>query len=577
MTATATRVPSDADAVPSRPRTRRGVMNAALRARLALLAFLAVLGYLVLVPLLRMQIEALADGGEGYRQAFGVDSIGRTIGYTVALAIGSTVIAVGLGTYLAWATRRLPRPLRFLRIFPVLPIVMPAVANVVAWAFLLSPRPGYLNAMLRTLPWWSDLSEGPADVYTLPWIILITGLSLSAFVYLFVSAGFGNISGEAIEAAQVSGDPPWRTFFTITLPLLRPTLVYGTGVAFLLALGQFTAPLLLGANGGVSVITTDMYYRLTQSPVQFAAASALGSPLLVVGVLLIIGQKRILGDQARFVTHGGKAFRSQERPSWVAAFTVMAYGILFSIVPLLALIAVSLSNYWSGSLDFGAMNIRNYIRVFQETDVPESIWNSLLFSLVAVAITIPIGFIAASILIRGRRYPILRAILDLIISIPLGIPAVVFGAGFLFAYTSGPVILYGTPWVVILVYVTLMIPFGTRMLLAGMLALGESYLEASRVCGAGAVKTYVRIMVPLMRTSIGGAAALMFVLLTHEFSASVLVRASRTQVMGTILFDYWSDGSYPLVAAIAVIMTVVTTFGVAVALLIGGKDSLESM
>ena len=48
----------------------------------------------------------------------------------------------------------------------------------------------------------------------------------------------------------------------------------------------------------------------------------------------------------------------------------------------------------------------------------------------------------------------------------------------------------------------------------------------------------------------------MFVLLTHEFAASLLVRSPTTQVMGTVLFDYYTNGSYPLVAAIALVMTV---------------------
>ena len=54
----------------------------------------------------------------------------------------------------------------------------------------------------------------------------------------------------------------------------------------------------------------------------------------------------------------------------------------------------------------------------------------------------------------------------------------------------------------------------------------------------------------------------MFVLLTHEFAASLLVRSPTTQVMGTVLYDYWSNGSYPLVAAIALVMTGVTALGV---------------
>jgi iron(III) transport system permease protein len=67
---------------------------------------------------------------------------------------------------------------------------------------------------------------------------------------------------------------------------------------------------------------------------------------------------------------------------------------------------------------------------------------------------------------------------------------------------------------------------------------------------------------------------LIFVLLTHEFTASVLVRSLRTNVMGTVLFDYWSNGNYPIVAAVALVMAAVTTVGVTVALLVGGSESL---
>ena len=137
---------------------------------------------------------------------------------------------------------------------------------MIGWAFLFSPRPGYLNALLRTLPWWDHLDEGPVDIYTLPWIVIITGFGLTAFVYLFVSAGFANINSELIEAAQVSGSSAAGVFFRVTLPLLRPVLVYGGFVALLLGLGQFTGPLLLGRTAGINVLTTDMYTARLAEP-----------------------------------------------------------------------------------------------------------------------------------------------------------------------------------------------------------------------------------------------------------------------------------------------------------------------
>jgi iron(III) transport system permease protein len=115
------------------------------------------------------------------------------------------------------------------------------------------------------------------------------------------------------------------------------------------------------------------------------------------------------------------------------------------------------------------------------------------------------------------------------------------------------------------------------MQISGMLQLGNAYVEASRVSGAGPLRTDLWVTLPLMRSTLGGTAALMFVLLTHEFTASVLVRSPNNQVMGTALFDYWNNGSYPLVAAIALIMTAVTGIGVAIAILVGGRDALTKL
>jgi iron(III) transport system permease protein len=199
---------------------------------------------------------------------------------------------------------------------------------------------------------------------------------------------------------------------------------------------------------------------------------------------------------------------------------------------------------------------------------------SLTSSILAVGLSLPIGFACANILLRGRKHRVIRALVDVIVALPLGIPAVVFGVGFLLTYTKEPFVLYGTRWVIVLVYLTLMLPFTTRMQLASMVALGESYQEASRVSGAGWIRTQLRVVLPLMRGTLAGAAALMFVLLTHEFAASLLVRSPVTQVMGTVLFDFWTNGSYPLVAAIALVMTGVTATGVFIAMALGGGSDV---
>ena len=548
------------------------------KARLAYAVLIGALLYMVVLPLYRLQSMAFADGARGYRAQYGRADIGDVIWTTVQLALASVVIAVVLGTLLAFATSRLPHRWSFLRMVPVLPIVMPAVANVVGWAFLLSPGPGYLNAAMRKLPWWDHLESGPVDIYSPTWIIILTGFGLTSFVYLFVSAGMASISAEHLEAAQTSGSSTIGVFFRVVLPLLRPSLIYGTGVALLLGLGQFTGPLLLGANTGVKVLTTEMYRRVSESPADFAAAAAAGSPLVVLGLLVVLAQKLLLGDQTRFVTHGGKAFKSAPARSWWAVSFVIAYGVVALALPLIGLVLVALMPYWSANLSWSLFTLDNFKALFDTPDIIAAVVTSIVASSVAVLFCVPIGFAIANLLVRGRRrYRVLRIIADLVSALPLGIPAVIFGVGFLLTYTQPPIILYGTRTVIVLVYIVLMIPFATRLQMTAMLALGETYVEASATSGANAWTTNLRIVFPLMRPAVLSAVALMFILLTHEFAASLLVRSPTTQVMGTRLFDLWSNGSYPLVAAMALVMTAVTGLGVAVAMVVGGRNVLDNL
>lgn len=547
------------------------------RHRIIYLPLVLVLGYLIVWPLIKLQTLAFEDGARGYRSQYGRSDIMETLQTTAALAVFSLVIAMVCGTVLAYATTRLPRRMGFLRIVPILPIVIPSVANVVGWAFLLSPGPGYINMLLRMLPWWSDLRGGPINVYSPTWIIIITGFSLTSFVYLFVSAGMQNISGEHLEAAQISGSTTIGTFFKIVLPLLRPSLVYGAGVALLLGLGQFTAPLLLGQNEGVKVLATEMYLRASESPINFAAAAAAGSPLVIMGILVVFGQRVLLGNQSRFVTHGGKSFAPVGGSSHWATVIVALYGLVALVLPLVGVIIVSLTPYWSGDLSWNLFTLGNYRALVTTPGIVDSVVTSVVTSIIAVLICVPIGFGVANLMVRRKDLRILRTIADLITAMPMGIPAVIFGVGFLLTYTEPPFILYGTKAVIILVYVVLMVPFATRMQLTALISMGDKYEEASAVSGAGRIATITRITLPMLRPAILSSVALMFILLTHEFAASLMVRSATTQVMGTLLYDHWSNGSYTLVAAMAILMSAVTGAGVVVAMLIGGKNVLEKL
>jgi iron(III) transport system permease protein len=548
-----------------------------LAARLLIFVLVAALAVLILRPLYETFRLAFEDGAQGFRVAADTPGFWSALWATVWLAVGSTALALVLGVLLAWFAMRLPRGFGWLAIAPVLPIVVPGIASVMGWIFILSPRVGYGNQVLRLLPWWSDLDAGPIDVFTLPWIVVITGLALTAFVYLFVSAGLRNVNSELIEAAQTSGSSSIGSFFRVTLPVLRPSLVYATAVCLVLALGQFTAPLLLGSQVGVNVLTTEILHFEQPPLLNIGAAAAIAAPLTLIGILFVVGQRVLLGNQARFVSQGGKSFRPIGRRSPLGAFILGIYALLAAVVPLIGLILVAFTPFWSGQIDFGRLTMDHVSTTLHTDRVINAIHNSLTFAFWAMVITLPLGFVISTLLVRGRRHRVLRTILDFIVALPLGVPAVIFGFGFLFAYNAAPLKLTGTSTVVVLVYITLMIPFATRLQLSGMIGLGEAHSDASAVSGAGILYTNVKVTIPMMRAAIGGAAALIFILLSNEFAASLFVRNINTNVMGTVLYDAYTNGDYPTIAVMALIMSVVTAAGLILALAIGGRRALESL
>lgn len=534
-------------------------------------------GFLVLWPVLQLQWRAFAEGGSAFARMLELPRIGTTVQTTIVLAILSSVLAVLIGTLLAWCASMLPQRVRRVgELAPLLPLVVPAVAAVTGWIFLLSPKVGYLNMVLRKLPGLDRLEEGPFNIYSVTAIIIITGMLLSSFVYVFVFTGLKNMGQELEAAAAACGASPTMRFFTITLPLLRPSIIFATGVVFLLGLGQFTAPLLLGRTAKIDVLTTEMFYLTERFPVDFGLGAALGFPILVLGLLVVLAQKFALGEQRRFVVVSARSKYNLRESRWWAAVVIGLYLLVTTVLPLLALIYVSVSPFWTGSLVVPELTLRHWVSVLNNRGLVDAIWTSVKTSVIGIAILIPLGFFMAFALLQSTRIarPVRMAI-DLFATLPIAVPASLMGFGLLFVYSQPPIQIYGTTAVLVVTYVTLMIGHSTRLQFTTLVATGQEFLEASKASGAGPVRSLFQVLLPMCRKGIAATAALTFVLLFHEFSASLMVRSARTQVIGSVMYDVWAGGVYSQVAVLALIMVVVTVIGVCIAGWLGGTDSSQ--
>jgi iron(III) transport system permease protein len=536
------------------------------------------LALFVLGPIALFYARAFENGGAAIKQLPDTDGIGEILFNTVVLAAGSTVIAAVSAVALALTVMRVPPRWRGLAAFmPQLPLVIPPVASLIGWIFIFSPSVGYGNTILRWIPGVGASGEGPVNVYSMPAIVILTGIDLTGIVFAFVFARLHEISGSLVAAAKLSGAGAVKSFWTITLPLLRPALVASLVVVFLLGLGQFTAPLLLGSNSGIDVLTTEIFHMREEFPIDYAATAALGLPLLVLGVGAILVQRAVIGDERRYVTQGAGGDVTT-RPSRWAFVAICVYTFITCGLPMLALALVAVSPFWNGDIANTTFTMKHVNNTLGNPEVMSAVWNSVTVSLLAAVIVLPIGFIAALAMSGVIKAPTpVKKLLDFIFVGPLAVPRAMLGLTVLFVFIRPPFNMYGTLTLFVIGYMFIVLPFSLRSQHASLVGVHGSLFEASRVCGAGQLATVMRIALPLTRRGMAASLAVMIVLLSHDFAVSVMLRSPGNQVMGTAIFEFWEGGVFPEVAVMALLMSFVTGILLAITVWVGGKKSLQSL
>lgn len=532
----------------------------------------------VLVPIVMFFARAFEGGGSAIGDVFTSPGIGRIMFNTVLLAVGATIIAGVLAVVLALLVMRVPAKWRGLAAFlPQLPLVIPPVASIVGWIFIFAPTVGYGNTLLRGLPFFDSMTEGPVNIYSLGAIIGITGIDLTGIAFAFVFARLHEINGSLVAAAKLCGASAPKAFFTIALPLLRPALVSSLVVVFLLGLGQFTAPLLLGTNGGIDVLTTEIFHLREQFPIDYAATAALGLPLVALGIGSILVQRAVIGDQRRYVTDGASPGAATRTSRWSLA-AIIFYAFVTCVVPLLALAHVAISPFWAGDLTNTSFTMRHITATLTNPTVTSAITNSVVISIIAAVLVIPFGFIAALALSGVLKAPRpVQLVLDFVFLGPLAVPRAMLGLAVLYVFLRPPFNLYGTLALFVIGFVFIVLPFSLRSQHASLIGLHPSLFEAARVCGAGQFRTVLNIALPLTRRGMAAALAIMLILLSHDFAVSVMLRSPGNHVMGTAIYEFYEGGVFPQVAVMAIIMTLVTGVLLALTVWIGGKSALDSV
>jgi len=510
---------------------------------------------------------------DNYRVAFTKRIYLAPVANSLRMALAVAVIAVAVGTPLAWLVARTDLPGRsLLRPLTLAAFVTPSFLGANAWIFLAAPNSGMLNRL------WAaafHTEHGPADIYSLNGCIFVIALYSIPYTFTLVSGTLELMSAELEDAATTLGSGTFRTSWSITLPLAMPAILSGFLLSFLEALELFGPPAFILIPAREQVMTTQLYLFFSQFPPQIEIAAAYAMPLLLVTVTLLLVQRRIIGRR-RFTTVSGKGGVRRRmalgRWRWPLAALAFVPPLLAVVLPYGALLIVSVQQSWGrGPLAPGNLTLYWYRWAIVDNPVTRAaIVHSLEYSAAAASVAVVVATLVAYLVLR-RLVPFGR-VLGFLAMAPFVVPGIVLAIGFLAAYSRPPILLYGTALILIAAYTTRFLPIAYSNGAAILEGINVDLENAARTLGAGRLRALWAVTLPLLRRGLLSGWLLVFIPALRELSASVFLFTPRTHVITTVMFDFSDAGNYEAVSTMGLLMMVVTFAVVLVAYRFLGRD-----
>jgi iron(III) transport system permease protein len=520
-----------------------------------------VIAFLVVYPLSILVLEGFKIAGT---DSWGIDNYLQFFQDAYYLKIfGNTLI---LSTLVLLATTLFGLPLAYIlaryrqwgkTVFTaliLLPIVLPAYAGIFAFIIFLG-KYGTVNLLLMK----TGLIKTPINfIYGLHGLVFIQALHMLPFIVLGLSAGFTTIDPSFEEAAEVQGASGFWRFLTVTLPLCTPSYLAGAVIVFLWPFTDWLTPLILGQVDFLpSVAYINIAYHFTDMHRKYMGivAVVVSSTVCITLFLLArwwVERKKYTG-LSKGTTSEGRVIEPGALLKWGAYLYMLFVASLVLVIPIvLGLAAFSrrwvfepLPTYWT---------LDNFKLIFLET--PLLIQNSFVFSGVALLFGIAFGLPAAYLIVRTRVPG--RDALDFVITLMLAFPGIAVGVSYLLAFWKD--IPLASHWIIMpLALFARRLPYFLRMAHSSYLQLDISLEEASEVAGAGKLRTFLNISLPLLVKGVLVGVVMFFIMAFQEISTAIFLYRGGWETLPIGIYLNWNRGmEFGIAAAMAFVMIVIT-------------------
>jgi iron(III) transport system permease protein len=469
---------------------------------------------LTLLPLGFVAYQAVATGwAEASRLVFR-DRTADLLWNTARLTAGCVLLCLLVGTAAAWLVERSDLPLRRLwTVLLVAPLAVPSFVNAFGWVSVTSGLDGYGGALL------------------------ITTLSYFPLVFLPAQAALRGLDPGLEETAYALGLGRRATVARVVLPQLRPALLGGGLLVSLHLLAEFGALQLLR----YPTFTTAIYDQF-ESSFTSSAAIMLAGVLVLLCLGLLLAELALRG-RSRYARIGAGAARGLTRVPLGAARGPVLAGLAALVVLALGVPVASILRWLTDSTVDGG-------RLAQATSA------SLSLGAIAAGVTTVLAVPAAWLAVRHRgRF---AAVLERSTYVSSALPGIVVALALVTLAIRGVRPLYQTVPLLVAGYVILFLPRAVVTVRAALAQAPPVLDQVARSLGEGPVGTLRRVTLPLVAPGLGAGAALVFLAVVTELTATLLLSPLGTRTLATEFWQQSNSLAYGAAAPYAALMVLLS-------------------
>jgi len=533
----------------------------------------SVIAFLVIYPLSILAVESfkIAEtnnwGIKNYLEFFQDTYYLKTFGNTLILSSLVLMTTTLFGVPLAYILARYRhRGKTIFTALILLPIVLPAYAGVFAFIIFFG-KYGTVNLLLMDM----GLTKAPINfIYGLHGLVFIQSLHMLPFIVLGLSAGFTNIDPSFEEAAEVEGASGFWRFFTVSLPLCTPSYLAGAVIVFLWPFTDWLTPLILGQVDFLpSVAYINIAYHFTDMHRKYMGIVAVVIAAIVCISIFLIARWWVERKKYTGLSKGTTAEGRVIEPTPLVKLGAYLYMFLIAGLVLLIPIVLGLSAFsrrWVLEPFPTYWTLENFRLILLES--PLLIQNSFVFSGIALLFGITFGLPAAYLIVRTRVRG--KDALDFMITLMLAFPGIAVGVSYLLAFWQD--IPLARLWIIMpLALFARRLPYFLRMAHSSYLQLDVSLEEASEVSGAGKLRTFMNISLPLLIKGVLVGVVMFFIMAFQEISTAIFLYRGGWETLPIGIFLNWHRGmEFGIAAAMAFLMIVITFILLLIISRIGG-------